>query len=352
MKHWRKALIGLAVTALLLWWVLRGQDYGRIWAEVRSGDLALLAAAVALTTAGFAVRAMRWKVLLARIAPDTGFRSRFAAVAIHFMANNLLPARAGELARAYAFSRLEPVSAGAAFGSLVVERLLDGLVLLLFLILPVLLPDFPRSAALTEGLGGTLLKAAVIGVVLVLGVLIAMVARPRAFARLGRSMARLLPARWEERAVDALDHFLGAIEILREPRLMVLALLWSIGFWAFNAVTFWMAMVAFDIDTGFVSAVFTLAVIAFAVAIPSAPGFFGTFHAGAAFALTGVYGVEASRALAFAFGFHFGGWLPITLIGLWYAWRIGLSLGEVEAAEPPWDEEEGEGAHGSEPLGA
>jgi hypothetical protein len=92
-------------------------------------------------------------------------------------------------------------------------------------------------------------------------------------------------------------------------------------------------MLAFGIHTGLVSAWFTEAVVGFGVAIPSAPGFIGTFHASANFALSDVYGVEEARSLAFAFGYHFGGWIPITVIGLAYAWRLGLSLGDVGAAE-------------------
>lgn len=90
---------------------------------------------------------------LTPVKADTGLRSRFASVSIAFMANNLLPARVGDLARAYTFSRLEPVSASAAFGSLVVERFMDGVVLLLFLIIPVYTSGFPSIEALSEGWG-------------------------------------------------------------------------------------------------------------------------------------------------------------------------------------------------------
>jgi hypothetical protein len=92
-------------------------------------------------------------------------------------------------------------------------------------------------------------------------------------------------------------------------------------------------MKAFGIDTGLVSAWFTEAVVGFGVAVPAAPGFFGTFHASAGFALGSVYGVDGARALAFAFGYHFGGWLAITLVGMAYAWRLGLTLGDVSASE-------------------
>ena len=97
--------------------------------------------------------------------------------------------------------------------------------------------------------------------------------------------------------------------------------------------SFWLGMLAFGINTGFVSAVFVEAVVGFGVAIPAAPGFVGTFHAAAKFALSDVYGVAEPDALAFAFGYHFGGWIPITVIGLWYAWRLGLSISDMGAAE-------------------
>jgi hypothetical protein len=74
------------------------------------------------------------------------------------------------------------------------------------------------------------------------------------------------------------------------------------------------------------------------VAVPSAPGFFGTFHFSANFALSTVYGVPETESLAFAFAYHFGGWIPITLIGLWYAWTLGLSLGEVGHADEQFEE--------------
>jgi uncharacterized membrane protein YbhN (UPF0104 family) len=129
------------------------------------------------------------------------------------------------------------------------------------------------------------------------------------------------------------ETFLEAIAIIRDPKLLFLGFAWTLGFWAFHAISFWLGMMAFGIHTGYVSAVFVTSVVAFGVAVPAAPGFIGTFHASAKFALSDVYGVAEPSSLAFAFGYHFGGWIPITAIGLWYAWRLGLSLGDVEAAE-------------------
>lgn len=332
-KHWGKTLVGVAVTVFLLWIVLRGEDFGQIWAQIRQGNLWLLLAAVAVATFGFFIRALRWRVLLAPVDPDTGLHNRFAAVSIGFMGNNVLPARVGEFARAYAFSRLEPVSASAAFGSLVVERFLDGVVLLLMLVVPVLTPGFPRAGVLSQGFGAAALKGGALLVGIVMLSLIVMAVWPRRFVRAAERVARLLPSAVARPLVDALEAFLDSVAILRSPRLLTLGFAWTVAFWLWHGLSFWLGMLAFGIDTGLVSAFFTEAVVGFGVAVPSAPGFVGTFHASADFALNAVYGVDSNRSLAFAFGYHFGGWIPITAIGLVYAWKLGLSLGDVGAAE-------------------
>ncbi len=326
-----KATIGIGVTAFLLWFILRDVPFVEVWANLRDAHWGLLLASVAVATAGFLIRALRWQVLLAPILPKSSLRNRFAAVNIGFMANNLIPARVGEFARAYALARVEPVRVSAVFGSLVVERVLDGLVLLGILLGAMASPGFPKIATFQEGPLASALDAILIGMfglTLVLGGLLVF---PRATVRIVERLARRLPAGFARPIVDALEAFLGSLAVLRSPRLFVLAVLWSVGFWLWHGLSFWLGMLAFDIDAGLVAAYFTEAVVGFAVAIPAAPGFFGTFHAGAGWALS-VFGVPDARALAFAFGYHLGGFIPVTVIGLYYAARIGLSLGDVGAS--------------------
>ena len=338
MKHSGKALFGVAVTLFLLWWVLADVPFGEVLANIRQGNFLLLLASVSVATFGFFIRALRWKILLTPVRENTALRSRFAAVSIGFMANNILPARMGEFARAYAFSRLEPVTASAAFGTLVVERFMDGVILLLFLVVPVLTPGFPAADALTQGNGLVMFRGAIALVFLVLAALMLMALLPTLFLTLAQRMGRLLPSAVAVRLLAALRALLQAMAIMRNPRLLALGFAWSLFFWTWHAVSFWLGMLAFGIDTGFISAIFTEAVVGFGIAIPSAPGFFGTFHWSANFALTTVYGVQETKSLAFAFAYHFGGWIPITLIGLGYAWSLGLSLGDVGHADEQLDD--------------
>jgi hypothetical protein len=281
--------------------------------------------------------------------PDTRLHARWAAINIGFMANNLLPARVGEFARAYAFARLDPrVSMSGAFGTLVVERVLDGLVLTGFLVACLATPGFPEVTL--GGAFATVLRSAVVLLAAVGLGLAFLLAFPRPAVALVEAVARRLPQPVERLLLDAMEAFLDALGVVKSPWLFTQAVLWSIGFWAFHGLSFWLGMLAFDIDVGLVAAYFTEAVVGFGVALPAAPGFFGTFHASIDFALATVYGVGQTATLAFAYGYHLGGFIPVTLIGLWYARQLGLSLGEVGASEVAVEEAVEEGQL-TRPLG-
>jgi len=331
-KHWGKALTGALVTVLLFWWVLRGESLTDIIASIIQANRWLLGASIGVATFGFFLRALRWKILLTPIKADTGLRSRWAAVSIGWAANNLLPARAGEFVRAYALSRLEPVTASAVFGSLVVERCMDGVVLVLFLILSVYTSGFPSAEVLSEGLGAGLLRAAVVAVIVVTSVLCLIAVTPRLVVRIAKRFTHFLGPKIGAALVKMLESFISSIAIMRDARLLLLGFAWTLILWTWYGLAFWLGMLAFGIDTGFVSAIFTSSIISFAVAIPSAPGFFGTFHAGSDFAIGTVYGVDSADSLAFAFGYHFGSWIPITLIGLYYTWTLGFSFGQARSS--------------------
>jgi hypothetical protein len=182
----------------------------------------------------------------------------------------------------------------------------------------------PLGAAIT---GATVLAGALVGIMLVLFLF------PAPFVRVAKGAASFLPRAPARLLVDVLEAFLEALEILRRPGLLAAAVAWTAGLWMFNALTFWLGFRAFDIGLDYVAAIFTQAVVGFGVALPSAPGYIGTYHYAADIALNGVYGVDGARSLAFAFGLHAAGWIPITGLGLWYAWRMGLGLGEVGRSE-------------------
>ena len=329
-----KALIGIGISAFLLWWVFRGKDLGAIAREMAAADPLLLLGATALATVVFWIRAWRWRCILEPVRPGTSFRSRFAAVNIGFMGNNLLPARVGEFARAYALARLEPVPMVAGLSSLVIERLMDALMLVAMLFCAMALPGFPDWPANAETDFPAIARAVGITMAVVGALLFLLVLFPRRTVRAFEAVAhKVLPRSIRRPVVDALEAFLAGVGILRDGRLLFEATLWTAFLWTVNALSFWVAFLAFGIDLSFTAALFFQSCLAFAVSVPSAPGFWGVYEWSATAVLATLWGQDTTQVLAFAVGFHIAGFLPVTLMGLWYAWKLGLSLGGVARTE-------------------
>lgn len=329
-----KAILGIAISIALLWWAFKDEDFSLIIAEIKLADPLWFILAVAAATGVFWPRAWRWKTLLQPVCPGTTFKSRFRATTIGFMGNNLLPARIGEFARVFALSRMEKVPIVSGLGSLVVERLFDAVFVIGLLFLALALPGVPdigalRGANLTT-IANTL--AVLIVIAFLLGTLLVLFPR-QSVGFFERYIARFLPKGIRRPLIDALEAFLSGLGILRSPRLLISATLQSAGLWVFNAVGFYIGFKAFGIDVPFSGALLLQSVIALAVSVPSGPGYFGLFEAGAVLVLGELYHIPNEQVLAYALGFHMGGFIPVTLIGLFYAWRLGISLRDVGQSE-------------------
>ncbi|MCL7965050.1 MAG: flippase-like domain-containing protein [marine benthic group bacterium] len=337
-KHRWKTLLGIAVTIALLAWVLRDVSAAEVWHELTQSNPLWLLLAVVLATLSFVLRAIRWRVLLEPAYDGTSFDSRFGAVCIGFAVNNVLPARLGEFTRAFALTRTEPIPLGASIASLIVERILDGVVLAIFLFVTISLPGFPLGEGSTAELVRRTANIGAIAFGLGLGLLWLAARRPEATSRLfDRTIVRWLPERFGDRASRAAASFVAGLGALASPGVFLRAMFWSFVVWIDLSLSIWAGLEAFDITgPGIAGAHFLQAVIAFAVAAPSSPGFFGVFEAAARVGL-GPWNVAAARVVSFATSYHILTFIPVTLIGIWYLQRLGLSWSDVGRAEERGD---------------
>src|SRR4051812_18841241 len=144
MKQRVRILLSLAITFLFLWLALRGVKWPQVWAHLRGANPLWLALSIVVATLSVHVRALRWKVLLAPVDPHVGWQPRVAGTAVGMAANNLIPARVGEIVRAVATARLARLPFSAVLASLVVERVLDGVVTVGLLFAAMAWPGFPH----------------------------------------------------------------------------------------------------------------------------------------------------------------------------------------------------------------
>jgi uncharacterized protein (TIRG00374 family) len=312
-------ILGLGLSAALLWWAMRGLRLADVWNHIRTVPPGPVLLAVVIATLSFPSRAVRWRILL-RLPDGSPFpwKPAWHALAIGYMANNILPLRAGEVLRAYAASRLAPVRMSTAFASVAVERVFDALTVLLMLVVALLTADIPGEVRFGElSIAGLARRIGILAALVLLAAAVVL-ARPEPAARL---IERLVPWPALARRLVALLHGVrDGLSALRSPSRLILLLLWCAIVWCVNAVSFQALFPAFGIELGFGAAVLVQGMIVVFIATPSTPGFVGTFEAAIVAALA-LYGVPGDRALAYALVYHAATFVPITLLGLWSASR-------------------------------
>lgn len=325
---WR-GLIGVVISVALLWWTLRGESLAEVWAVLQESNLGLFVLAALSATLAFPIRAWRWRYILEPTAGTLPFGPLWRATAIGMMVNNVSPARAGELARAYVVAReTKRVRFAASLASLVVDRVFDTVVVLLLLLVVVSLPGFPSGAvAFGWPINRLLIVGATVALVAVL-VLVTIAMNPERLARIAEPIIGRVAPKLLEHGRSFLLSFGSGLSVLRDPRRSAIVFTWAMIMWLMNGVSFWIAFRAVGLKAPYSAALFLQSLLAGAVAAPSAPGFFGPFEAATKVALR-VYGIDDTLAVSYALGYHLLSFIPITVIGFWYLARLGLHLKDV-----------------------
>jgi uncharacterized protein (TIRG00374 family) len=294
-------LLGLGVLALAAW----GADLDAIWdglvrADPRWVVLALLT--IILTTL---FKVARWQHLFPRAARP-GFLPLARALLIGQVANALLPARVGDLARAGVAGASERTSAAAALGTIAVEKASDLVCLLLAGLFAASVAPLPGWADWTLfGLVGG-------GLVAVLGAL------ARSEGHLTRWAERWivrLPGKMGTWALDTLTRLLSGLRALRNPGMAGRLCLLSTAIWLLAASTNYCLFHAFGLSLSVGAACFLLVVLHLGVAPPSTPGKIGVFHALVVLGLD-VLGVDRALGLAYAAVLHALVYLPQIVLGV------------------------------------
>jgi uncharacterized protein (TIRG00374 family) len=314
------AIAGIGLSLALLAWALRGVSLAEIGQHLRAAEPGPLAAAVMIATLTFPLRLVRWHLLFRR---ESGQRHPsgplWHAIAVGFMANNLLPLRAGELVRSYTASRLAGARFTTVLSSVAVERIFDAITIVALLTLALLSPDLPSSVTI----GGTSVAhlARVAGVLAAVGlfVAIAIVAAPLPAERLVRQLVR--STRVADRLVSLIEGIRQGLSVLRTPERLAAVIFWSLVLWLVNALGFYVGFAAFHIPVSYLGALLMQGLLILGISIPSTPGFFGPFEA-VIVAVLALYGVPNDVAFSYAIAFHVTSFIPITLLGLWSLTRI------------------------------
>jgi uncharacterized protein (TIRG00374 family) len=321
-----RTAIVLAVAAALVVLFLRNVDLRHVAGEIARAQMRWLAVSLLTAILSLVIRALRWQYLLEPLG-RVSFSNAFRATAVGFAASSILPARAGEVIRPYFLARQENMSATGAFATIILERVLDVLTVLVLLASFVFVFDRgvgaanPTAFAAMKWGGGTALA----GAVAALAVMFVLAGDPGRIGRWMTKLERAVPSTLAGLVGRVAEKFSRGLGAVRRPGRLLVALLWSFPLWLAIAAGLWTVSLAFHIDVPFTGSFLLIAILVIGVAVPT-PGAIGGFHEAYRLGVTTFFGATNSAAVGAAIVAHLFSVGPALLFGVFFAAQVGLNL--------------------------
>ena len=314
--------IGVISSGLCLYLALRGLAWQEVGESFGRANYATLPLFMVLLFLFFWLKCIRWRLILQPVR-KLQTRELTPALMIGFMGNNLLPAHLGELVRVFVLGHQLSLSKTAVFSSVLLERILDAVVILMLLVSSlILVEDLPAWIQTGSLWMGT-------GVIVTILLLTAYCLRTEWFIQKIRRWGSLLPHSFGHRLVELILSGTQGLNSLKNSRLALGIAVTSLSQWLLMGAMVYLSMSSFGIRVNPLASLVTVGVVAIGVSVPSTPGFFGVVQLCFWISLQG-FGVEKADAFASSIYFHLSQYVPVTLIGLYFLSRSGFRLGQVE----------------------
>ncbi len=361
-------IAGILVSIVCSWLFVRKIEWSSLGVAFRDAKYFYIFPTIILIFISFYLRAVRWEVLISPV-KKVSILNLFSVNMIGFMANNVLPARLGEVIRPVMIARKEKIKVSTSFAIIVMERIFDilGLIViasLLFYFLPSQ-PSQSRDVGAVNHIETSIVDSkkvehgsqtevhslstnqknktnsqAVIhqlkkwsAIMAFLGIcaitsLFLLSLYPQKAGAVFEKLLFIFPHHLRDKLVNLLHSFISGLQVFDHKTKLIWIGVLSIMVWLFNAASIYVLCYSFDIDLSFAGACFVTVCIALAVALPQAPGFIGVFHIATQKSLD-VFGAGLSSAQSFAILLWAVNIIPITVAGLLFLWREGISFGEI-----------------------
>ncbi len=322
--------VGVVALALgLLYFFFRGADLNAIATSLSGADPLLVGLAIATMVVTYWIRAIRWQLLL-RPLGQAGLVNCFITTVIGFMFN-VLAARLGEIVRPYLLARREGFSASSAFATIIIERVLDLVTVILLIGFWLLFGAQPGGSAGREAVVGLQTGGLIglAGAVLALGAMFVFARFPERAIGFVKRVFRASPARPVGFVIRFLETFSEGLRVLVDTASVMKAAAWSIVLWVNISLAFWLGAMALEVAFPFGATFLVIGFLTAGVALPT-PGGVGGYHVMCALALTMLFQVDDSPARAVALVNHAIAFGPVTVLGLVLFAREGLSFRQVK----------------------
>ncbi|HKK20753.1 MAG TPA: lysylphosphatidylglycerol synthase transmembrane domain-containing protein [candidate division Zixibacteria bacterium] len=321
-------LLGVIISGLLIWMLFRNINFHELWLALKQADYWWLIPNIAFIVLTMYQRAYRWKFMVAPI-KEVKFSKLLAATCVGFMANNVLPLRLGEFARAYSLSSQDKdISKSASLATIFVERMVFDLVALLVIFAAILtFATSVRHHIDSEMIAAT--KVAVAIAILGIGFIVVLATRPSQVGSLLTRYLFFLPERIKTTIQTIVLKFSRGLEFLKSFRLTGWVAVQTFLIWVFMGISNYFVFKAFNFDIPIDASFVLLVVVSILILTPSTPGFLGVYHYGVVLSL-GLYGIGGESALSCAIVLHATQYIVVTAMGFYFLKKEHLSLKQLE----------------------
>jgi uncharacterized protein (TIRG00374 family) len=352
-------IFSIIASIVCLWLFIRSIEWSLLKNALKEANYWFVIPTLILTLLVYVIRALRWKELLSHIKPIPVI-NLLSVTCIGFMANNILPARVGEVLRPFILYKKENVKFSTSFATVIVERIFDMLGLIIFTVIVIaLLPHPPeaQTSAQVSANGVSAIKESIIpslkkwtevfaGVgVLTIVSMFFIVTKPGFFKKILFRLCSFLPHKLKDKILGLYDSFVYGLKILENKTQTIWILVLSLFIWFLGGAEIYLLGFSFHIHLPFIGACLVAVCLALAVALPQAPGYIGVFHIAVLKSLE-IFGIQATAAQSYAIVLWAISILPSTILGFLFLWREGIAFREVvkleeEIAEGKLEELEG-----------
>jgi uncharacterized protein (TIRG00374 family) len=308
--------IGIILLILAFYYLFHNTDKNQLWTAVTQFHFIWLLPALLIYMLGYVIRGFRWVVLLSPI-KKCSFQSLFPTLMIGFMANNIFPARAGELIRAHLNGKKEGISSSASFATIILERLFDGLTMILVLWASLLFGNLPIKQDRLPAI--------------VFLILFLLVFFKKTAVKLIGTCLSMAPKKWRESLGKIVHTFIDGLQTLQNAKESFLILVMSLSAWTCEFTSYYFLAVGMGIAPSPLtlwSAALIMTIVNLAILLPSTPGGIGIFESIGVLIVT-PFGIDKPTAIAYMILVHLMVFIPITLLGAYFYTKEHLNINKI-----------------------
>jgi glycosyltransferase 2 family protein len=341
-------LLGTLFSIITLYFAFKNVPFAELIQYLASVNYLWIIPSILAIVLAFILRVIRWQIILGASRPIS-FWEAFHPLMIGFMANCVYPGRVGEIARPLILRAKSQVPFTTGLATVIAERVLD-LLFLVFLFGLILLKIEPQNGHQIQFAGyridhtvmvdlgkGMLFMGAVLVAIIILicfeksrnKIETLIIKLPALMFFLNTTQKIIIENKFTTFTSKIMGNIVSGFALVKSPKRIYICLVYSAFIWTLSAYSYYiMAKGCPGIDLSIFEITAVMVVICFAIALPSAPGYWGLWEAGGVFALN-LFGVSQKDALGFTLINHAIQMFPVIIIGLVSAWITGVSLRRI-----------------------